>query len=55
VIRCELDLAHAASEERLESQVRTVLMFDTGLYRRWEAATSGSEKLAVMEAELSGL
>jgi hypothetical protein len=33
VIRCELDLAPAASEERLESQARTILMLDSALHR----------------------
>jgi uncharacterized coiled-coil DUF342 family protein len=55
MIRHELDLVRAALEERLESQVRTMLMLDQAVHRGWEAAMSDAEKLSAMEAEVSGL
>jgi hypothetical protein len=55
VIRRELDLMRAALEERLESQARTMLMFDQALHRQREAAMSAAEKLSAMEADVSGL
>jgi chromosome segregation ATPase len=54
VIRCELDLARAALEERLESQARTMLMLDQALHQGREAAMSDREKLSAMEAEVPG-
>jgi septal ring factor EnvC (AmiA/AmiB activator) len=54
-IRRELDRVRAALEEQLESQDRTISMLEQALYRRWEDAISDAKKLAVMEAELSGL
>jgi chromosome segregation ATPase len=51
----EPDLVRAALEERLESQARTMLMLDQALHRQREAAMSDAEKLAAMEADVSGL
>jgi chromosome segregation ATPase len=55
VIRRELDLVRAALEERLESQVRSMLMLDQAVRREQGAAMSDAEKLSGMEAEVSGL
>jgi chromosome segregation ATPase len=55
VIRRELDLVRAALEERLESQARTMWMFDQALHRQREAAMSAAEKLLAMETDVSGL
>jgi hypothetical protein len=54
-VRRELDLRPAMLVERLDSQARTVLMLDQALHWQREAAIVVAEKLAAMEAEVSGL